>query len=99
MSALAFAIAGMLVASAAPPATAQTARPLLNVMFQDHAVLQRDRPIVVWGVAKAGERLVVEFNGVNASATADQAGAWRATLPPAPSGGPYTLTARAGSGA
>lgn len=91
-------LAGALIASETSFAVAQTARPLLNAMFQDHAVIQRDRPVIVWGAAQAGESLTVEFNGASASATADPTGAWRATLPPAASGGPYRLTVRARSG-
>jgi sialate O-acetylesterase len=33
------------------PCAAAPARPLLDEMFQDHAVLQRDRAIPVWGEA------------------------------------------------
>lgn len=68
-------------------------------MFQDNAVLQRDRANVIWGSAGAGDRVAVEFNSASVSAVADNSGAWRATLPPAPAGGPHTLTVRANSGA
>lgn len=98
-SVLALAVSALLVASAAPPVTAQTEKPLLHAMFQDHAVLQRDRPIVIWGAASAGEHIFVELNGITVSAVADATGDWRMSLPPAPSGGPYALTARAESGA
>lgn len=92
-------IAGLWVASTYLPAAADTERPLLNAMFQDHAVLQRDRALVIWGAARPGDRVAVEFNSASVSAVADRSGEWRATLPPSPAGGPYTLTARAGSGA
>lgn len=98
-SALIFAVAGMMAASATSAAAAQTTKPLLDTMFNSHAVLQRDRPILVWGVANAGEHLAVEFNGATTPATADQTGAWRAMLPPTPSGGPFPLTVRTRSGA
>ena len=73
--------------------------PLLNEMFQDHAVLQRDRPIVIWGDARPGERITLEFHGSTAQAHADAAGHWRTHLPAQPAGGPYSLTVRARSGA
>ena len=47
----------------ATPAAAQEAAPLLHPMFQDHGVLQRDRPIPVWGDAPAGERIEVTLAG------------------------------------
>ena len=36
--------------------------PLLASIFQDHAVLQRDRPIALWGRAAAGETVGVSLN-------------------------------------
>jgi sialate O-acetylesterase len=72
--------------------------PLLNEMFQDHAVLQRDRPIPVWGEARAGEQVAVSINTTTVRARADAAGHWRAALPAMPAGGPYSLSVRAQSG-
>ncbi|MBP1635414.1 MAG: 9-O-acetylesterase [Acidobacteria bacterium] len=79
-------------------APARPAR-LLAPVFQDHAVLQRDRPIRVWGSAAPGEQVRVAFNGSEAGGRADASGRWEATLPAAGAGGPYTLEARGGSGA
>jgi sialate O-acetylesterase len=73
-------------------------QPLLHEIFQDHAVLQRDRPISVWGDAKAGDTITVTFNGSQVSAQADQAGHWRAQLAATAAGGPYELAARSSSG-
>ncbi len=70
--------------------------PLLHAMFQDHAVLQRDKPINVYGVAPKGAAVSVTLNGVTGQATADDRGHWLATLPAMGAGGPYTLTATAG---
>ncbi|RYE02732.1 MAG: 9-O-acetylesterase [Sphingomonadales bacterium] len=77
-------------------AVAQEAPPLLHPMFQDHAVLQRDRPIAVWGDAAAGADVSVEIAGKKALAKADADGHWRAELPALPAGGPYALTVSAG---
>ena len=63
-------------------------------IFQDHAVLQRDRPIPVWGRAEANENVTVTIGSVTARAAADASGKWTATLPAMPAGGPYDLTAR-----
>lgn len=90
-------IRATLVLGLAPlPAVAQDAPPLLHPMFQDHAVLQRDRPIAVWGDAAAGSDVSVELAGKKAVAKADAAGHWRAELPALPAGGPYSLTVASG---
>jgi sialate O-acetylesterase len=79
-------------------ATAENA-PLLHTMFEDHAVLQRDAPIRVWGEARAGDRVRVTLDGSSASGRADRKGDWEVLLPAHTAGGPYVLTASAASGA
>lgn len=71
-----------------------TARPIMHALFQDHVVLQRDRPITIWGTAQADVEITVALGGASASAKADSAGRWTATLPAMQAGGPYSLTAR-----
>jgi sialate O-acetylesterase len=83
----------------AAPCGAAPARPLLDEMFQDHAVLQRDRATPVWGEASPGEELTISLNGARAKAIADARGHWRAQLTAMPAGGPYRLTARTQGGA
>lgn len=73
----------------ATPAAAQT---LLNGLFSDHGVVQRDRPLPVFGTAKPGEAVTVAFAGQTATATAGPDGAWRVDLPATPAGGPYDLS-------
>lgn len=75
------------------------AQTLLHPMFQDHAVLQRDRPIPVYGSAVPGATVTVTLAGASASATADADGRWQAALPAQAAGGPYTLTATSSAGA
>jgi sialate O-acetylesterase len=70
---------------------------LLSGLFVDHAVLQRDRPLSVYGRASAGEEVSVSIAGASASAKADAKGAWLLTLPAMAAGGPHTLVARAGA--
>lgn len=70
---------------------------LLGPPFVDHAVLQRERPINVWGDAAPGETVNVEMSGTVARATADAQGQWHAQLAAQPAGGPHTLTVRAGN--
>jgi len=58
----------------------------------DHMVLQRDRPLAIWGLADGGERVVVEFAGERQTARANARGEWSVTLPPVEAGGPHTMT-------
>lgn len=53
-------------------------------LFQSNMVLQRDKPISIWGWAKAGEEVVVTFQGENQSAIATAEGAWKVTFPETP---------------
>jgi sialate O-acetylesterase len=70
---------------------------LLHPMFQDHGVLQRERPIPVYGSAAPGTLVTVTLGAASARATAGKDGYWQANLPPQPAGGPLTLTASAGN--
>ncbi|NDC75228.1 9-O-acetylesterase [bacterium] len=68
----------------------------LHPLFSDHAVLQREIPVPVWGVAAPGEKVTIAFAGQKVAATADSAGRWRVTLAPlAASFEPQELVARA----
>lgn len=51
-------------------------------IFSDHAVLQRNQPVPVWGWADPGEKITVTFNGQTHSTTATDAGTWRVDLDP-----------------
>lgn len=55
---------------------------MLAPLFQDHAVLQRDKPLPVWGHADPGEEVVVAFGGQRVTASADEHGRWRVQLKP-----------------
>jgi sialate O-acetylesterase len=79
-------------------AGAANAATLLNPLFQDHAILQRDQPLNVWGEASPRETVSVSLGDQTASAQADERGHWHATLPATPAGGPHELTARTQSG-
>jgi len=68
----------------------------LPLLFSDGAVLQRDRPLPVWGTATPGARVQVEFDGSSVQATAGADGHWSLQLPAHGAGGPYVLTVRAG---
>ncbi|MBO0947930.1 sialate O-acetylesterase [Fibrella forsythiae] len=45
-------------------------------------VLQRDKPLIIWGKASAGEAVTVQFAGQTGTATTDAAGHWSIQLKP-----------------
>lgn len=82
-------------AAAQSPGAAPTA-PLLDPMFQDGAIVQRDRPVPVWGRAAPGTVVTVRSGERAVQALADMEGAWRVDLPALGAGGRLDLTAEAG---
>lgn len=95
--AVGYALLMMVAAVVAMPAAARETTGLLHPLFRDHAVLQRDRPIAVWGHAGPGQPVSVTFAGQAVSTRADAAGGWQATLSPMAAGGPHTLEVNAGT--
>lgn len=93
------AIIAVFAAAIADTTEASAPRPLLADIFLDHAVLQRDRPIQVWGEAAAADRVTVSIAANTISTPADASGRWRTALPAMPAGGPYVLSVRTQSGA
>jgi sialate O-acetylesterase len=69
----------------------------LSSVITDHAVLQRDRPIHLWGEASPAEKLTITFHGQSIATIAGNEGLWEAWLMPEPAGGPFTLTVRGSS--
>jgi sialate O-acetylesterase len=67
----------------------------LGSIFQDHMVLQRDRPLPVWGWCRPGTTATVRLGAAQADAQADRGGRWMAILPPQPAAGPLTLSVHA----
>ena len=63
-------------------------------LLSDHAVLQREVPIHIWGNSDPGETVTVRFHNQTRTATADDLGKWSLWLMPEKAGGPYTLTVR-----
>lgn len=59
-------------------------------LLTDGAVLQRDKPLTIWGWADEGEKVRVRFAGQEALTYAAD-GKWQVTLPPLPAGGPHRL--------
>ncbi len=70
----------------------------LGVPFSDHMVLQRGKPIRVWGAAGPDAVVSVEFGGVTRVVKADAAGAWEASFPDQPATAtPQRLSVRSGA--
>jgi sialate O-acetylesterase len=63
----------------------------LPAILGSHMVVQRDRPIHIWGWAAPGEKVIIAMHGAERYATADDLGKWSLYLPPEPAGGPYQL--------
>ncbi len=83
-------------AKAAAKAAAPTTLTLAS-LFTDHAVLQRDMLLPVWGKAVPGDKITVQFADQEKTATADKDGRWSVKLDPLKaSSEPRTFTVTAG---
>jgi sialate O-acetylesterase len=69
-----------LAAVAATGSVSASAELRLSQVFGDHMVLQRDKPVRIWGWAGKGETVTVEFAGRKQTATAAADGTWLVTL-------------------
>lgn len=63
----------------------------LAPVFGNHAVLQRDRPVPLWGTGTPGESVRIAFRDQQLAVTVAGDGTWRTTLAPLKAGGPDTL--------
>jgi len=64
-------------------------------VFQTNMVLQRDKPIHVWGWAALGEQVTVTFAGEQASVKASKDRSWKVALPAVPaSSQPQQMTVK-----
>jgi len=62
-----------------------------NSLFSNGAVLQQGMALPVWGTAKDGENVTVQFDGDTAKTVAND-GKWSVRLKPHKAGGPFTMT-------
>src|ERR1051325_2784058 len=62
----------------------------LPAVFSDHMVVQRDKPIAVWGWAEDGEKVTVQLGGDQISTEA-KGGKWKVLLSKMKAGGPHKL--------
>jgi sialate O-acetylesterase len=62
-------------------------------VLSDSAILQRDKPLVIWGWADEGEKVSVTFNGKEKTTQARE-GRWSVTFPAQQAGGPFELVVK-----
>jgi len=82
-------LAGLLAAAA-------VAEVRLPALFSDHAVLQQDSEVAIWGWAAPGERVEVQpsWDGKAVGAKTGADGKWSVRLRTPAAGGPFELTVR-----
>ncbi len=61
-------------------------------MLSEHAVLQREKPIHIWGWADPGETVDIAFHEQKLTLLANDLGSFSGWLAPERAGGPYTLS-------
>jgi sialate O-acetylesterase len=88
--------ASLLLAAAAVLSAGQArAEVAMPAFFSDHAVLQRDKPLPIWGTAAPGEAVEVSLGSQKAATKAGPDGRWIVKLPAQPlCKEPLTLTAK-----
>lgn len=64
----------------------------LPKIFTDSMVLQRSKPIRIWGWAGKHEQVSITFHGQSKTVRANKSGEWNCVLIGEAAGGPYTLT-------
>ena len=80
----------------APLAVLHAAELKLASVFSPNTVLQRDKPVPVWGWADAKAHVTVEFAGQKKETTAEANGTWSVKLDALPANAtPATLTVSA----
>lgn len=64
----------------------------LPALVGSNMVLQRNKPLHIWGWADKGEAVAVTFKGKTFKTVATEKGKWQVTLPAMPAGGPYEMS-------
>jgi len=59
----------------------------LPAVFGDHMVIQRDKPVTIWGWAVPQEAVTIRLAGLEATATTGPDGRWQVVLPAVKAGG------------
>lgn len=64
----------------------------LAPIFTDHAVLQREKPVCIFGTCTDGAVITLTMGDIACKSNPAADGRWEIILPPLPAGGPYTLS-------
>jgi sialate O-acetylesterase len=83
---------GVIALLAFIPSMAAATKLEVPPMFGEHAVLQRDMPMRLWGWGAPGSRITVTFDARQVGTTVPSDGRWQVELPAHAAGGPYTWT-------
>jgi len=78
------------------PNTTQTSSFSFSTIFQDNMVIQRDKPLMLWGKAIVGDKVVVNvsWNTTPFYANTDVDGNWKVSIPASPvNSNPQTISA------
>ena len=84
-------VSGLLSTSAARAETK------LPAVLSDHMVVQRDKPIQIWGWDDPGTEVSVTLGDETVSAKAAEDGRWAVTLKPRDAGGPHEIKIKGSS--
>ena len=85
MKASRFVLAGFVLATARLLSVSASAETILAPPFTDHAVLQRDTAVPVWGWdSPAGATVTITYGGQTKETRVNQSGLWRADFDPMP---------------
>ena len=63
----------------------------IATLFTDHMVLQRNKPVNVWGTGAPGETVRVVINNVEQTTTVTASGNWTLSLPAQSKAAPIPL--------
>lgn len=69
----------------------------VSSMFSDNMVLQRDKPIIIWGVGEPGAEIILQLAEQRKNIIINQTGKWSITFDPLPAGGPHQLVIKSGT--
>jgi len=68
----------------------------LAPIFQEHMVLQRDQPLLLWGEGAPGEKVAVQLRDQTKVGTVEADGSWQVLMDPEKAGGPLSLEVKQG---
>ncbi len=72
-------------------------KPLVNPMFGDHMVIQRETEAAIWGWAEPSATVTVEIDHKIITGIADADGKWKVNMGIFSAGGPHAITVSSGS--